>query len=285
MLLPSLVSIFFLVGSVHSSVLLYYPAHFHQNDLCVKLKCGQKQLCLVKDDGALCVDKDQLSRVHREHARNAGHLSHSHGTKGKHNPKHLATEHKHECGVKALHSMGFRMLEWAGAMYHAQGAVSPVEMPKHRAVCRAEVLWMFTQWDGNNDGELSLRELYPLEADQREKCMKEFLDHCDTEPGTSSAITVDEWCDCYNWAENYEKEPACHAEQHNKDPHELGAFHPRCDVDGFYRPEQCHENECWCVDRYGREFDKSRVQGQLPDCAQYASHLTKAEKESLQSEL
>ncbi|KAK6010883.1 hypothetical protein OSTOST_24046, partial [Ostertagia ostertagi] len=26
---------------------------------------------------------------------------------------------------------------------------------------------------------------------------------------------------------------------------------------------------CWCVDRFGREFDKSRTKGELPDCGQY----------------
>ncbi|TKR86885.1 hypothetical protein L596_011389 [Steinernema carpocapsae] len=285
MLLLSLAApLLLLASNVYSSALLYYPDHFQKNDLCVPLNCGQNQLCLVKDDKAECIDQTQLSKVHREHAENAGHLPHKHEAR-KHNPKHLATEHKNECNVKALHSMGFRMLQWAGAMYHSHDSISTAEMPKHRAVCRAEVAWMFTQWDGNNDGELTLRELYPLEADQREKCLKEFLDHCDTEPGTSKVITVDEWCDCMNWADHYEKEPACHAEKYGKDPHEEGAFHPRCDLDGFYRPEQCHENECWCVDRYGREFDHSRVQGKLPDCGQYASLLTKEEKESLQSEL
>uniref|UniRef100_A0A1I7ZIP8 Thyroglobulin type-1 domain-containing protein n=1 Tax=Steinernema glaseri TaxID=37863 RepID=A0A1I7ZIP8_9BILA len=281
-LLSVLVPLALLVASVQPSALIYSPAHFHKNDLCVKLRCGAEQLCLVKDDSAECIPKEQLAQVHRKHAANAGHLPHRHGKAPRQNPKHLATEHKHECGVPALHSMGFRMLEWAGAMFHAQGSPAPVNMPKHRAVCRAEVLWMFTQWDGDADGALSLRELYPLEADQREKCLKEFLDHCgkwrararipSRRCARRRSDKGDEWSRILKGAEiKLEKEPACHAEQHEKDPHDLGAFHPRCDLDGFYRPEQCHENECWCVDRYGREFDKSRVQGQLPDCGQYGS--------------
>ncbi len=48
-----------------------------------------------------------------------------------------------------------------------------------------------------------------------------------------------------------------------------GVFHPRCDVDGYYKTEQCHEHVCWCVDRYGREFDRSRSIGKMPDCGQY----------------
>lgn len=51
-------------------------------------------------------------------------------------------------------------------------------------------------------------------------------------------------------------------------------FLPRCDLEGFYKPEQCHEGHCWCVDRYGREFDKSRVSNTLPDCGQYGKLLS-----------
>ncbi|KJH45749.1 thyroglobulin type-1 repeat-containing domain protein [Dictyocaulus viviparus] len=48
-----------------------------------------------------------------------------------------------------------------------------------------------------------------------------------------------------------------------------GVFLPRCDLEGYYRPEQCHKGYCWCVDRFGREFDNSRIKNELPDCGQY----------------
>lgn len=64
-------------------------------------------------------------------------------------------------------------------------------------------------------------------------------------------------------------EPPCHAIRHQKDPHLLGSFLPKCDVDGFYETHQCHENFCWCVDRLGREFPGSKVQGRQADCGQY----------------
>lgn len=45
-------------------------------------------------------------------------------------------------------------------------------------MCRKDVAWMFQQWDGNNDGELSMKELVPLEKDSREKCLKAYIDRC-----------------------------------------------------------------------------------------------------------
>ncbi|EJW71969.1 hypothetical protein WUBG_17124, partial [Wuchereria bancrofti] len=42
-------------------------------------------------------------------------------------------------------------------------------------------------------------------------------------------------------------------------------FHPRCTLEGYYKAEQCHDNFCWCVDKYGREFDNSRVIGRNND--------------------
>lgn len=41
-----------------------------------------------------------------------------------------------------------------------------------------DVAWMFQQWDGNNDGELSVKEIAPLETDVNEKCIKAFIDRC-----------------------------------------------------------------------------------------------------------
>ncbi|EFO12366.1 hypothetical protein LOAG_16167 [Loa loa] len=46
-------------------------------------------------------------------------------------------------------------------------------------MCRKDVAWMFQQWDGNNDGELSMKELAPLEADSNEKCLKAYIDRCE----------------------------------------------------------------------------------------------------------
>ncbi|EFN60758.1 hypothetical protein EAG_00491, partial [Camponotus floridanus] len=47
--------------------------------------------------------------------------------------------------------------------------------------CQSEVRWMFGHLDSDNDSRLSLSELYGLEHDQNEPCLKPFLDSCDTD--------------------------------------------------------------------------------------------------------
>ncbi|PIO63463.1 thyroglobulin type-1 repeat-containing domain protein [Teladorsagia circumcincta] len=74
-------------------------------------------------------------------------------------------------------------------------------------------------------------------------------------------------------------------EQARATPPPLGVFLPRCDLEGYYRPEQCHNGYCWCVDRFGREFDQSRTKGELPDCGQYANELSDEEKSDLEHRL
>ncbi len=46
--------------------------------------------------------------------------------------------------------------------------------------CKPEVGWMFKHLDMDADGQLTLQELYDLEHDQNEHCIKPFLDICDT---------------------------------------------------------------------------------------------------------
>ena len=46
--------------------------------------------------------------------------------------------------------------------------------------CKTEVGWMFKHLDLDADGQLTLQELYDLEHDQNEHCIKPFLDMCDT---------------------------------------------------------------------------------------------------------
>lgn len=44
-------------------------------------------------------------------------------------------------------------------------------------------------------------------------------------------------------------------------------FMPNCTSNGQFRPVQCHNNSCWCVDEKGLEIAESRVHDGLPDCA------------------
>lgn len=47
--------------------------------------------------------------------------------------------------------------------------------------CKPEVEWMFRHLDTDADAQLTLQELYDLEHDQNEHCIKPFLDLCDTD--------------------------------------------------------------------------------------------------------
>lgn len=46
-----------------------------------------------------------------------------------------------------------------------------------------------------------------------------------------------------------------------------GGYAPDCDVQGFYKPTQCHSSVgvCWCVDKHGVEFANTRTRGK-PNC-------------------
>ena len=59
---------------------------------------------------------------------------------------------------------------------------------------------MFQQWDGDADGELTVRELRPVENDPYERCVGAFLDHCDD--NADNALSLDEWCDCFAWTDD-----------------------------------------------------------------------------------
>lgn len=56
-----------------------------------------------------------------------------------------------------------------------------VGVARFPASCKNEVRWMFHHLDTDSDTRLSLQELYDLEHDQNERCIKPFLDACDTD--------------------------------------------------------------------------------------------------------
>ena len=61
--------------------------------------------------------------------------------------------------------------------------------------CKSEAKWMFGHMDLNTDGLLSTQELYDLEHDQNERCIKPFIDTCDLDQ--DSTINPREWCRCF----------------------------------------------------------------------------------------
>jgi len=54
---------------------------------------------------------------------------------------------------------------------------------------------MFQHLDLDADDQLSLQELYDLEHDQSEKCIKPFLDACDADHDIF--VSPHEWCRCF----------------------------------------------------------------------------------------
>lgn len=63
------------------------------------------------------------------------------------------------------------------------------------AACKLEAKWMFGHLDLNNDGLLTNSELYDLEHDQNERCIKPFIDTCDLD--NNSVLSPREWCRCF----------------------------------------------------------------------------------------
>lgn len=55
----------------------------------------------------------------------------------------------------------------------------------------------------------------------------------------------------------------------------LDAYVPDCDINGFYRPTQCHSKIgiCWCVDKHGVEFANTRKRGR-PTCGKIELKFT-----------
>ncbi|XP_065156936.1 proteoglycan Cow isoform X2 [Atheta coriaria] len=167
------------------------------------------------------------------------------------------------CTPNALQAMGNRLLDWFSVvMADSSKRRRPNRKSKARfpTVCKGEVRWMFQHLDLNGDGRLSLKELYDLEHDQSEVCLKPFLQQCDTDRDV--IVTPNEWCRCFQRTER-----PCAAVKRKITPELLGVYVPDCDVQGYYRPTQCHSaiGMCWCVDKHGVEFANTRTHGK-PMC-------------------
>lgn len=84
-------------------------------------------------------------------------------------------------------------------------------------MCKGEVRWMFQHLDVNGDARLSLQELYDLEHDQSEICLKPFLQQCDIDRDIN--VTPSEWCKCFQRTER-----PCAAVKRKITPELLGLF-------------------------------------------------------------
>ncbi|XP_034938062.1 proteoglycan Cow [Chelonus insularis] len=172
-----------------------------------------------------------------------------------------------DCPPSSRPAMANRLLDWfsvvmADSKYRRQRVKSKGHFP---AGCQIEVRWMFGHLDSDGDRRISLGELYSLEHDQNEPCLKPFLDACDTDGDIF--VSGPEWCGCFSKAER-----PCAAVRRRSSPEVA----PVCDSRGYYRSTQCHRGLglCWCVDPHGVEFAGTRTRGTKPDCDAIVSKIS-----------
>lgn len=174
-------------------------------------------------------------------------------------PSSMKSSYNTDCPPSSKPAMANRLLDWfsvvmADAKHRRQ---HPKPIGHFPIPCQSEVRWMFGHLDSDSDGRISLSELYGLEHDQNEPCLKPFLDSCDTDGDIF--VSGMEWCGCFAKAER-----PCAAVR-RRSPLEVA---PACDSRGYYRSTQCHRGLglCWCVDPHGVEFAGTRTRGTKPDC-------------------
>lgn len=177
-------------------------------------------------------------------------------------------EAKKVCTSDELEAMGDRLKRWFTVVVRDQqrykrwgnnkksSKLDAFKMP----LCEAPTTWMFHHLDVNNDYSLSLKELFELEHDEREKCLKQYLDSCDEDGDTF--LNPYEWCSCFE-----EQKPCEMVKRKHSKRGLVGAYVPSCDSKGYYTPVQCHSSSglCWCVDKNGIEYSNTRQRGQ-PKC-------------------
>lgn len=181
------------------------------------------------------------------------------------------------CSPSALQAMGDRLLDWFSVIMadakrrHTHNKGKAARFPPS---CRSETRWMFQHLDLNSDAQLSLQELYDLEHDQNERCIKPFLDSCDS--NRDIFVTPHEWCHCFEKTDR-----PCTAVKRRISTDILGAYIPECDSEGYYHHTQCHSSVglCWCVDKHGVEFPNTRTRGK-PNCEKTVAGSNGSQKES-----
>ncbi|XP_077295665.1 proteoglycan Cow [Arctopsyche grandis] len=168
------------------------------------------------------------------------------------------------CSGSALESMADRLLDWFAVLMNDNNKKHTPHYQSSKGFpsdCKVEVRWMFGHLDRDTDSKLSVKDLYSLEHDEQEHCMKPFLSGCDTNHDT--LVTRGEWCRCFQKADR----PCTAVTRRANRNHFIGAYIPQCDSLGFYRPLQCHGavGVCWCTDKHGNERPGTRTKGE-PRC-------------------
>ena len=97
-------------------------------------------------------------------------------------PAGAAAASSKECTPTQRQATGDRMLDWFSVVMNEswrRRSHGPRSRVHFQWTCKPEVRWMFNHLDRDADGSLSLYELYGLEHDPSEKCMKPILESCD----------------------------------------------------------------------------------------------------------
>ncbi|KAG8302592.1 peptide cross-linking via chondroitin 4-sulfate glycosaminoglycan [Homalodisca vitripennis] len=151
-----------------------------------------------------------------------------------------------DCSPAALQAMGDRLLDWFSVIMADAKRRRTHNKGKGRfpVGCKGEVRWMFQHLDIDSDSQLSLQELYDLEHDQNEHCIKPFLDACDTD--RDIFVSPHEWCKCFDKTDR-----PCAAVK-RRITSNIGVYVPECDGEGYYQATQCHSSVgmYWCVDKH-----------------------------------
>ncbi|XP_048459837.1 testican-1 isoform X2 [Rhincodon typus] len=180
------------------------------------------------------------------------------------------------CNEKELRNLASRLKDWFGAL-HADAnqdvklkSVKQSEQSRFDTsilpICKDSLGWIFNKLDMNYDLLLDQSELGAIYLDKYEQCIKPLFNSCDT--FKDGKLSNNEWCYCFQRQGGL----PCQAEinkiqRQSRGKHLLGAFIPRCNEDGYYKPIQCHSSsgQCWCADKYGNELAGSRREG-TPIC-------------------
>lgn len=105
----------------------------------------------------------------------------------------------HVCSKEELHIMGDRLLDWFSVILTDQKRKRKEKRRQKQMFkitdCKVEIGWMFHHMDIDGDMKLSLKELYDLEHDKREPCLKQYLYTCDEDKDTF--LNPYEWCTCF----------------------------------------------------------------------------------------
>lgn len=120
--------------------------------------------------------------------------------------------------------------------------------------CVKSVMWQFHQLDKNQDHHLDKHEMAVMENNQKEACMRPFLNSCDTD--ADSRVSKQEWCCCFQ-----AEAPCDLAQKEAREGKLLGATMPRCTVEGYFKRMQCNSSTgfCWCADFNGNEIRGTRM--------------------------